>query len=90
MVCIFSGNCISIGPPSVVAQDNKAVKRLHNGNTMIISIFFGPIINHLEKRGQWSQFEYFRISTVLEGWNHMTDSGTAVGKLIGENQGLPL
>jgi hypothetical protein len=40
MVCIFSGNCISIGPPPVVAQDNKGVKRLHNGNAMIISIFF--------------------------------------------------
>jgi hypothetical protein len=45
----------------------------------------------LEKRGQWSQFEYFRISTVLEWWNHTTDSGIAVGKLIGEdNQVLPL
>jgi hypothetical protein len=49
------------------------------------------LFNHLEKGDQWSQFEYFRISTVSEGWNHMTDSGTAVAKLIGEdNKGLPL
>ncbi len=75
----------------MVAQDNKGVKRLHNGPAMIIVIFLVQLFNHLEKRGQQSQFKYFRISTVSEVWNHMTDSGTAVGKLIGEdNQGLPL
>lgn len=72
----------------MVAQDNKGVKRLHNGPAMIIGIVFWS--SYL-KRDQQSQFKYFRISTVSEGWNHMTDSGTAVGKLIGEdNQGLPL
>ncbi len=71
----------------MVAQDNKGVKRLHNGPAMIIGIVFWS--NYL-KRDQQSQLKYFRISTVSEGWNHRTDSGTAVGKLIGEdNQGLP-
>jgi hypothetical protein len=66
MVCIFSGNCISIGPPPVVAQDNKGVKRLHNGNAMIISIFFWSNYLIIWKKGvsglnsNTSEFQLFR------------------------------